>query len=151
MLKAHGSAGVSKSKNVVTKKLRTRKSFDNELSIYKQGLPYTPKLISSNEDDLTIKISYECCKALIQLPLDERDKYYPAVKKLFNRLYKDTGFYHNDFSAKNIIVNEKTGKLYLIDFSSLKTDKDDLSLETRTFLKKLNNTNTNPRVHKRYI
>jgi len=148
MLKAKGSAGVSKLKNVITKNMRTRKSFDNEMLVYSLYLPYTPKLISSDEKNLSIKISYECCKALIFLPIEEREKYYPAVKKLYDRLRKDTGMYHNDFSARNVIVNQKTGKLFLIDFSSLRKNKEDLSQETLNFLKKLNNKN--PVVHGRY-
>ena len=148
MLKAIGSAGVSKSKNIVTKNMRTLKSFNNELLVYSLYLPYTPKLISSDEKNLKIKISYVCCKALSQFPVKERVKYYPAIKKLYNRLHKDTGYYHNDFHEKNVIVNEKTGKIYLIDFSSLKKDKADLSQATLNFLKRLNNKN--PIVHGRY-
>tara|TARA_Y100001972_G_C7501950_1_gene254009 strand:+ start:64 stop:498 length:435 start_codon:yes stop_codon:yes gene_type:complete len=117
--------GVRKSGKIITKKLG-KKGYKNEMMVYSKNLSYTPRLISHNDKSNTIKISLECCKTLSRIPVKDRKKYYPQIKKLFNQFKKDTGFYHKDFAPKNIIVDEKRGKITLIDFEELSKDKKDV-------------------------
>lgn len=130
-----GNADVSKKGNIVTKKKLGKKSYENELMVYKKKLSYTPKLISADDKNRVIKISYECCKTLNKIPKQDRDKYYPKIKELYNRFKRDTGYYLNDLYGGNIIVNEKTGKIILIDFSNLVKTKQERSQRVAPFLK----------------
>ena len=130
-----GNADVSKKGNIVTKKKLGKKSYENELMVYRKRLSYTPKLISADDKNRVIKISYECCKTLNKIPKQDRDKYYPKIKELYNRFKRDTGYYLNDLFGGNIIVNEKTGKIILIDFSNLVKTKQERSQRVAPFLK----------------
>ncbi len=58
-----------------------------------------------------------------KLPKKEREEYYPKIKSLFYRFKRDTGFYHGDIAMTNILVNPKTKKITLVDFSHLTKDK----------------------------
>ena len=135
MIKSGNALSVTKKDNVITKKFRSKKQFENELLVYKKRLSYTPKLISHDDKNRVIKISYECCKRLSQLPKKDKVKYYPKLKELYNRFKKDTGYYHNDLANNNVIVNEKTGKIILIDFSNIVKTKSELSKGQLTYLK----------------
>lgn len=139
MDKGFSSATLTKKDKVVTKKFRSKKQYENELLVYKKKLSYTPKLISYDDKNRVIKISYECCKTLSQIPVKDRVKYYPKLKELYNRFKKDTGYYHNDFWSRNIVVNEKTGKITIIDFGNIvKTKKERQVPKARTdFLKRI--------------
>lgn len=119
------SATITKKDKVVSKKFRSKKQYDNELMVYRKRLSYTPKLISADDKNRVIKISYECCKTLGQIPMKDRDKYYPKIKELYNRFKRDTGYYHNDLWSLNVIVNEKTGKIIFIDFANIVKTKNE--------------------------
>ena len=135
MLKGGSGASITKKDNVITKKKLGKKRYENELMVYRKRLSYTPKLISADDKNRVIKISYECCKTLTQIPMKDRVKYYPKIKELYNRFKKDTGYYHDDLQPRNIIVNEKTGKITLIDFAQIvKTKKERTPLP---FLKRI--------------
>ena len=125
MNKGGSSATITKKDTVVSKKFRSKKQYDNELMVYKKNLSYTPKLISSDDKNRVIKISYECCKTLTKIPMKDRDKYYPKIKELYNRFKRDTGYYHNDLWSLNVIVNEKTGKIIFIDFAQIVKTKNE--------------------------
>jgi len=117
--------GVKKSGKIITKKLGPKR-YKNEMLVYSKKLSYTPTLISHNPKTHTIKISLECCKTLGRIPVKDRKKYYPQIKKLFNQFKKDTGFYHKDLAPSNIIVDEKRGKITFIDFEELSKDKKEV-------------------------
>lgn len=117
--------GVKKQGKIITKKLGP-KGYKNEMLVYSKKLSYTPTLISHNPKTHTIKISVECCKTLSRIPVKDREQYYPQIKKLFHQFKRDTGYYHNDLAPANIIVNEKTGKITLIDFEELSKNKKDM-------------------------
>tara|TARA_Y100001973_G_C5203934_1_gene339947 strand:- start:1648 stop:2085 length:438 start_codon:yes stop_codon:yes gene_type:complete len=117
--------GVKKQGKIITKKLGA-KGYKNEMMVYSKKLPYTPTLISHNPKTKEIKIALECCKTFKQIPKKDKPKYYPQIKKTFNQFKRDTGFYHKDLAPSNIIVNEKTGKITLIDFEKLATTKKEV-------------------------
>ena len=108
----------------------------NELIIYSKKLSYTPKLISKDDNKRQITISYECCEPLTKLSKKEQQKYYPDLKKLYYKFKKDTGYYHDDFASKNLIVNKKTGKITLIDFGLIVTNKKDRNMKRQGSLLK---------------
>ena len=131
-----GSYQVFKKGNVVTKKNMSLSKYLNELIIYSKKLSYTPKLISKDDNKRQITISYECCEPLTKLSKKEQQKYYPDLKKLYYKFKKDTGYYHDDFASKNLIVNKKTGKITLIDFGLIVTNKKDRNMKRQGSLLK---------------
>jgi tRNA A-37 threonylcarbamoyl transferase component Bud32 len=131
-----GSYQVFKKGNVVTKKNMPLSKYLNELIIYSKKLSYTPKLISKDDNKRQITISYECCEPLTKLSKKEQQKYYPDLKKLYYKFKKDTGYYHDDFASKNLIVNKKTGKITLIDFGLIVTNKKDRNMKRQGSLLK---------------
>jgi tRNA A-37 threonylcarbamoyl transferase component Bud32 len=131
-----GSYQVFKKGNVVTKKNIPLSKYLNELIIYSKKLSYTPKLISKDDNKRQITISYECCEPLTKLSKKEQQKYYPDLKKLYYKFKKDTGYYHDDFASKNLIVNKKTGKITLIDFGLIVTNKKDRNMKRQGSLLK---------------
>ena len=131
-----GSYQVFKKGNVVKKKNMPLSKYLNELIIYSKKLSYTPKLISKDDNKRQITISYECCEPLTKLSKKEQQKYYPDLKKLYYKFKKDTGYYHDDFASKNLIVNKKTGKITLIDFGLIVTNKKDRNMKRQGSLLK---------------
>jgi hypothetical protein len=93
-------------------------------------------LISSDDKKRILVLDRACCVPLSKIPLKDRHKYYPRIKKLFYKFHKDTGFYLHDFNTNNILINEKTNSIKLIDFETIgKNFKVIKSL--RPFFKKL--------------
>ena len=117
-----------------TKTFVNPEAYARELSVYKRGLDYVPKLYSSDDDRLTLVLEHagaplgtwmETVRHLLppaivdHLP-DARRRYKDDVKALHTRFHVDTGLYHNDVQYKNVLRNEH-GKLFLIDFEHAST------------------------------
>lgn len=126
--------------------------FKNELFFYllakQKHIDFIPKIIDFDCDKLTIRTKrvgisleeycdkYDC----------EHNDYLSEIKKLYKKL-KNLGYYHNDLRFKNIVINQDTKKLYLIDFEFSDReykDKDDEKIveriKTKKTKKKLNKT-----------
>ena len=95
--------------------------FKNELFIYllakQKNLKYIPKLIHFDCNALTLKT--ENVGISLQEYCDNHvcdlKSFIPKIRKIYNNL-ENLGYFHNDLRLKNIIINTKTKKLYLIDF-----------------------------------
>ncbi len=95
--------------------------FKNELFIYllakQKNLKYIPKLLHFDCNALTLKT--ENVGISLQEYCDNHvcdlKSFIPKIRKIYNNL-ENLGYFHNDLRLKNIIINTKTKKLYLIDF-----------------------------------
>jgi len=95
--------------------------FKNELFIYllakQKNLNYIPKLIHFDCNALTLKT--ENVGISLQEYCDNHacdlKSFIPKIRKIYNNL-ENIGYFHNDLRLKNIVINTKTKKLYLIDF-----------------------------------
>jgi len=130
-------------KNFVLKKYckNSHKEYVNELFFYllseKKKLNYIPELIDYNPVNRTLKTKN------VGIPIDQYcsdneidiDTFLPQIKSIYNK-FRAIGYYHNDLRYKNILINEFTKKIYLIDFEYtdiVYTDKDDQEI-----IKKIN-------------
>jgi RIO-like serine/threonine protein kinase len=87
-----------------------RPIFENEVRQLSRlaDCPFVPKLLSVENDSLTIWMTY-CGK-----PIKDRSRYSKTVKKYTDQLRNKWGLYHNDLKTGNICVDEG-GQLYFID------------------------------------
>ena len=90
--------------------------YNNEKMIYLKNLSYIPKLIDYDDDKKEITMNYECCMSMEKLSPKERSRYSGKIKHLYFKFKKDTGKYLYDIVPKNLILNEDTGKIFIIDF-----------------------------------
>lgn len=89
-----------------------RTAFQRELDVYARGLPYVPRLLSSDEASLTI-VTHRSGRTLN--PSDA--SYNTRINELSERFTRDTGLHHNDIRYKNV-VRTPDDSLLLIDFES---------------------------------
>ena len=85
---------------------------------------YIPKIIHYDCNRLTIKtenVGISLQEYCDEYGCDFEKNFIPKIKKIYNKFSK-LGYYHNDLRLKNIVVNPKTQKIYLIDFEF--TDKE---------------------------
>ena len=95
-----------------------KQKFNKELSIYKKGLSYVPKLISFNPDNLEIVMKNVGVSIKDKYKPKDRKQYLIDMKKLHKRFLRDTGYYHNDVRYQNTLLDRK-GRLYFIDFEKI--------------------------------
>ena len=95
-----------------------KQKFNKELSIYKKGLSYVPKLISFNPDNLEIVMKNVGVSIKDKYKPKDRKQYLSDMKKLHKRFLRDTGYYHNDVRYQNTLLDKK-GNLFFIDFEKI--------------------------------
>jgi len=131
----HGE-GVKITKKRVYKKFKSDLPYNKELTIYKMKLPYVAEMISYDDNKKLIVINNECCMNLAKVPFKDKPKYYKQAKDLYFKFKKDTGFYLYDYRPQNMIVNDKTGVVKLIDFEYYGKQKN-IWKSNINFLKKI--------------
>ena len=120
-LKRAGSLVIITNTRVIkrfNKSPKGKQKFNKELSIYKKGLSYVPKLISFNPDNLEIVMKNVGVSIKDKYKPKDRKQYLIDMKKLHKRFLKDTGYYHNDVRYQNTLLDRK-GRLYFIDFEKI--------------------------------
>ena len=120
-----GKQKVKMTKNKIYKTFGSELTYNRELMIYKMNLPYVPELLSYDDETRLIVLDKVCCKSLNRVPIPEREKYYKQAKDLFYKFHKKTGYYLYDYHPGNIILNQKTKKLKIIDFEYIGKEKKD--------------------------
>ena len=137
------NCSVKITKNYVLKKYNenSHQGYVNELFFYllseKKKINYIPELIDYNPVNRTLKTKN------VGIPIDQYcydngidiDTFLPKIKQIYNKFIA-IGYYHNDLRYKNILINETTKKIYLIDFEY--TDIEYKDKDDQNIIKKLN-------------
>jgi hypothetical protein len=125
---ANGESTVCCTETTCTKTFESKETFELELSIYQRNLPYIPPLVAFDRDTLSIQMkrvgeplgslwdSGVPTSMLFNI-FHSRNRFKKRVRKLHKRFRKDTGYFHNDITWKNVL-RDPYDRLYLIDFEN---------------------------------
>jgi tRNA A-37 threonylcarbamoyl transferase component Bud32 len=114
---------VDKKKGIVIKRGLGPKEFENEMRVYAEQLPYTPRLLDYDEGKRTITIEYIKGKQLKDIGLHNLTKEMLCeLCEIIEDFKKQIGAWHGDLTSHNIIFRETDNKPILIDFGFLQND-----------------------------
>lgn len=121
-----------------TKTFADADAFERELRVYRLNLPYVPRLLAYDRRARSVTVeragvplgtAWNSGIPVLSALLASSARWgrNRRIRKLHRRFRRDTGWYHNDVCYKNVLIDPRTGRLYLIDFERAgptRTDAD---------------------------